>query len=130
MVMTPYEWSLRANGSENAPLPVGVPNVQHTQHAGPTDGNPTTVLGDTAFKVTWASGYDPDYYKNIQDKQGVNWDFFKQANIVNAPNTNPSIPGTTAPSIAPGGGGHGTPSAPTGGESNHTHKDSSAGLGL
>jgi hypothetical protein len=63
MSMTPYEYSVRDMGS-------------------------TQPLGNTAFKVAFASGYDPDYYANIQAYQGLNWDFFKTAGIFTAPNAN------------------------------------------
>jgi hypothetical protein len=62
MSMTPYEYSERAMGSA---LP----------------------LGNTAFKVTFAAGYDPDYYANIQANQGLNYDYFKTAGVFSQPNS-------------------------------------------
>lgn len=132
MSVTPYEWSLRADASNNQVLPTGVPAVQHTQKAQPAQGNSTQQLGDTTFKVTFASGYDPDYYKNIQLNQGLNWDYFKQAGIISTPNTNPVIPGTAAPSVDPGVGGHNMPYQNLAVENgtNKVNKDSGFGLGL
>jgi hypothetical protein len=100
MSMTPYEWSQRADAAKGAP---------------------TTQLGNTAFKVTFASGYDPDYYANIQKNQGLDYDYFKTAGVISVPNA-PNIPGTTAPSV--------TPPVTSAGDQSGTHQGSSWGLGI
>lgn len=125
MSMTPYEWSLRLDASSNMALPTALPAVQHTQAAGPVPGTSTQQLGDTTFKVTFASGYDPDYYKNIQDNQGLNYDYFKQAGVFTDPNKS-SIPGTTAPSV-PSAQPH---NLAVENGTNKVNKDSGNGLGL